>query len=219
MLVKSVMINCLESQSQYSQEYIANVFWRQQIAKVSAITLIPYFKNYKVYYIAYITIDQWCDNEAAYNFIKRLLVPSNEARIIHCGDNWWPVQINTHNNGEIYFSTYTMIFNSNYFVKNVVCSEPLIIINNIGNGNLVGPDHPLFGARTGRGQFPIAPGFDPSLGFVPRFDSMTPFDGRRPFQGEGDWRIKPRFPSTAPRMPGEPNPDHLKPLDYLNDGR
>jgi hypothetical protein len=99
MSIKSLMINCVESQ--YSQEYIANVFWRQNIAKVSTITLIPYLNNSKICRIAYINIAQWCDSEAAYNFIQRLKDSSKEARIVHNDDEWWPVQINTHNNGEI----------------------------------------------------------------------------------------------------------------------
>lgn len=115
MSVKSVMINCVESQ--YTQEYIANVFWRQHIAKVSSITLIPYLKNGEIYSIAYIAIDQWCDSEAAYNFIQRLKDPSREARIVHYDDEWWPVEINTHNNGDIYVGAYTLAFMSDYFVR------------------------------------------------------------------------------------------------------
>jgi hypothetical protein len=109
------MINCVESQ--YTQEYIANVFWRQHIAKVSSITLIPYLKNCEICSIAYINIDQWCDSEAAYNFIQRLKDPSRETRIVHNDDDWWPVQINTHNNGEIYVGAYTLAFPSSYFVR------------------------------------------------------------------------------------------------------
>jgi len=119
MSIKSLMINCVESQ--YSQEYIANVFWRQNIAKVSTITLIPYLNNSKICRIAYINIAQWCDSEAAYNFIQRLKDSSKEARIVHNDDEWWPVQINTHNNGEIYVGFYTIAFPSSYFVR----SEPV----------------------------------------------------------------------------------------------
>lgn len=115
MSVKSIMINCVESQ--YTQEYIANVFWRQHIAKVSSITLIPYLKNSEIYSIAYIYIDEWCDSEAAYNFIQRLKDPSKEARLVHYDDVWWPVEINTHNNGDICVGAYTLAFTSDYFVK------------------------------------------------------------------------------------------------------
>jgi hypothetical protein len=117
MSIKSVIIYCVESQ--YTQEYIANVFWRQHIAKVSSITLIPYLKNGSIYNIAYITIDEWCDRESAYNLIQRLNDPSKEARIIHYEDKWWPVEINTHNNGDIYLGAYTVSFASDYFMKEV----------------------------------------------------------------------------------------------------
>jgi len=109
------MINCVESQ--YTQEYIANVFWRQHIAKVGSITLIPYLKNGEICSIAYIAIDEWCDSEAAYNFIQRLKDSSREVRIVHQDDDWWPVQINTHNNGAICVGAYTLAFPSSYFVR------------------------------------------------------------------------------------------------------
>ncbi len=121
MLVKNILINCVESQ--YTQEYIANVFWRQNIAKVGAITLIPYLKNCEVYNIAYITIDEWCDSEVAYNFIQRLNDNSKEVHIIHHTDDWWLVEINTHNNGDIYLENYTVTFMSDYFVRNEEIEE------------------------------------------------------------------------------------------------
>jgi hypothetical protein len=115
MSIKSVMINCVESQ--YTQEYIANVFWRQCIAKVSSITLIPYLKNGCVYNIAYITIDEWCASENAYNFIKRLNDQTKETRIVHHDDEWWPVEINTHNNGDMDVGVYTTVFTPDYFER------------------------------------------------------------------------------------------------------
>lgn len=114
------MINCIEIQ--YTQEYIANVFWRQDIAKVSSITLIPYIKNSEMYSIAYINIDEWCETEAAYNFIKRLKSVEKEARLVYHEDSWWPIQINTHNNGELSVGDYTVSFESDYWVKNEVSS-------------------------------------------------------------------------------------------------
>ena len=110
------MINCVETQ--YTQEYIANVFWRQHIAKVSSITLIPYLKNGCVYNIAYITIENWCESENAYNFMRRLNDPSKEARIVYQDDNWWPIEINTHNNGELNAGVYTTVFTDEYFENN-----------------------------------------------------------------------------------------------------
>lgn len=71
-------------------------------------------------------------------------------------------------------------------------------------GSMVGPNHPLFG---GVGQLPYAPGF--GSGFPrPRYDPLTPLAPRGPsgrdFGGRGRGR-------NAPRIPGEPNPDHLRP--------
>jgi hypothetical protein len=77
---------------EYTHEYIANAFWKQRIAKVSSVTLIPYIKGEWVYYIAYINIECWCDSENAYNFIKKLNDPHKETRLVHHEDNWWSVE-------------------------------------------------------------------------------------------------------------------------------
>lgn len=118
MPIKSVMILCVESQ--YTQEYIANVFWEQYIAKVSSITLIPYIKNLEIYNIAYITINEWCDSEIAYNFINSLDDSSKEVSIMYDyeNDKWWSVQLNTHNNGDINGYDYTVKFNSEFYKIN-----------------------------------------------------------------------------------------------------
>lgn len=124
MSVNSLMINCVETQ--YTHEYIANVFWRQHIAKVSSITLIPYIKNSEIFSIAYINIAEWCDTETAYNFIKRLNDSSKEVRIVHHEDYWWKVQFNTHNNGDISVGAYTLPFDATYFAK---CLEPEMTVS------------------------------------------------------------------------------------------
>lgn len=112
----NLMITCLEGE--YTQEYIANVFWNLHIAKVSNITLIPFInKQSEICNIAYIKVNQWCESEAAYNFIRRLNAPDKEARIVHREYKWWPVQINTHNNGDISVGTYTVQFDSAYFER------------------------------------------------------------------------------------------------------
>jgi hypothetical protein len=112
MSINSLMIQFVEFE--YTAEYIANVFWRQHIAQVSNITLIPYLQNSDVFYMAYITIDHWVDSEAAYNFVQRLKNPGTEARLVHSGDDWWAVQKNSHNNGEL-VGNYTTIFDRNYY--------------------------------------------------------------------------------------------------------
>lgn len=113
MSITSIMIPFIESQ--YTAEYIANVFWRQLIAQVGIITLLTYTKNNNVYSMAYITIDEWHDSENAYNFIQRLKNPNVEARIVHSEDYWWPVYINTHNNHHKFVGADTTIFNTFYF--------------------------------------------------------------------------------------------------------
>jgi hypothetical protein len=118
MSIKSLMINCVESQ--HTAEYIADVFWKQHIAKVSSITLIPYLKNSKIFSTAYITIHAWCDREVAYNFIQRLKDTNKEARIVHSEDNWWPVEINSHNDGMLEVGAYTSKFPLTYYE-----SEPI----------------------------------------------------------------------------------------------
>jgi len=118
------MIVCVDSL--YTAEYIANIFWNQHIATLNNLTLIPYLKENKIHFVAYINIDQWCDSEAAYNFIQRLKSPSREARIIYNDDNWWSVELNTHNNGNLEVGSYTTWFSSNYFKKEIAtapCSD------------------------------------------------------------------------------------------------
>lgn len=121
-VINSLMIPCVESQ--YTQEYIANVLWNQHIAKVSSITLIPYIKNSEIYSIAYIAIAEWCDTEAAYNFIQRLKNPDRETRLVHHSDDWWPIQLNTHNDGDIKVGSYSVAFDASYFVKSEVPTAP-----------------------------------------------------------------------------------------------
>ena len=121
MQVNSLVIYSVESQ--YTQEYIANVFWNQRIAKVSDITLIPYLKNQEIYNIAYILIDEWCDSEIAYNFITRLKKESTETRLIHQDEEWWAIKMNTHNNGKIYAGPYTVIFQPSYFERSICFEE------------------------------------------------------------------------------------------------
>ena len=107
----NLIIYCVELQ--YSHHYIADVFWYNNLAQVSKVTLIPYLKNGKVFNIAYITIGQW--SELSYNFIQRLKNPNKETRFVYNDDNWWPIKINTHNNGDIVVGTYTVEFDEDYF--------------------------------------------------------------------------------------------------------
>jgi hypothetical protein len=103
-----------------NSEYIANVFWSQNLAQVSSIVLLPYLKNNKLCQMAYIEIASWCDSEVAYNFIRRLKVLEGEARLNHnLNEDWWAVQINTHYNGQPFTDASTVTFSQKNFVKTV----------------------------------------------------------------------------------------------------
>ena len=99
MSINNLIISSIESQ--YTSEYIVNTFGNQEIAKINNITLCPYRKGNEYFNIAYVSVEEWCDTEAAYNFIQRLKSSNKEARIVHYDDNWWCVNINKNFNQEI----------------------------------------------------------------------------------------------------------------------
>jgi hypothetical protein len=99
--ITSIFIPRIETE--FNAEFIAEVFNRNDIAQVSRIYIKPYKSIIKKnglnkYNRAYIDIKEWYSTEAAYNFIKRLINPNREARIIYSEDNWWPVEINNNVN-------------------------------------------------------------------------------------------------------------------------
>ena len=90
--------------------YVAETFWKQNIAKISDVTLIPYWRNEEVVYVGFITVQEWMDTENAYNFIKKLDNSNKEARIVYDVDDWWVIQLNTINQGNFTVENYTMYF-------------------------------------------------------------------------------------------------------------
>ena len=110
--IQSLIIPCVDYS--YTQEYVANAFWKQRIARVSSVTLIPYIKGEWIYYIAYINVDRWCDSENAYNFIRNLNNPSKETRLVHYEDNWWSVEksVNT-----FALKDATVLFEPSYYER------------------------------------------------------------------------------------------------------
>ncbi len=104
--------------------YVANIFWRQKIGKVSKVSVMPYSKNEKLLYLCLVTINEWFDSECAYNFIKRLQDPSRETRLIYSDDNWCVVELN---NEMSYQDIYTVNFKeAKYeFVENDVVNDVL----------------------------------------------------------------------------------------------
>jgi hypothetical protein len=118
-------------ESQFNAEYIANVFWNQNLAQVRSITLIPYLKGTEIVQMAYIDIQYWCDSEVAYNFIQRIKVPEGEARLVHQSDDWWAVQNNTHNDGCLLVGVYTTTFTNSYFIKEDMIKETVAKSHNV----------------------------------------------------------------------------------------
>ena len=127
MSINSLMICNVESQ--HTAEYMANVFWNQNIARVSSITLIPYLKETKNLQMAYIEVEHWCDTEVAYNFLQRLKVPEGEARLVHLVDEWWPVRINGHSTVHQLVDIYTTVFSHSYFTKTKIYEEEMNLPN------------------------------------------------------------------------------------------
>jgi len=109
-----LMIPCVEFPSYVTYEeqprYVANTFWKQNIAKISDITLIPYWRNGVVVYVGFITVQEWLDTENSYNFIKKLNDPSRETRMVYDDDDWWVIQLNTSNESNFTFENYTVYF-------------------------------------------------------------------------------------------------------------
>lgn len=112
MKIQYLLISGIERQ--YSPEYIANVLWKQRIAKATSITYLP--KLNSNLFNAYITIGQWCDSEVAYNFIKRLQFAYIETRIVYNDENWWNVYTFPFNIG-CHLPEYTTQFDTTYFDK------------------------------------------------------------------------------------------------------
>ena len=85
-----LMINNIDAE--VSAKHIGNMFWKQNIAQVSCITLLPIIGRNRQ---AIIEIRHWRDSEVARNFIQKLGMPESEARI---DDNWLSVHATTLEN-------------------------------------------------------------------------------------------------------------------------
>lgn len=115
MSIVSIVISRIEPK--YTAEYIANVLWNSNIARVNSITLLPYLQGSDVFQRAYVNIAEWTDSEIAYNFIKRLNNVSKKTRLVHHDELWWPVKINFMIAGFYYIQPYTIVFPKSYFIK------------------------------------------------------------------------------------------------------
>jgi hypothetical protein len=93
---------------------IAYLLWKQDYAKISKVTTMPYLMNNKIYVIAYVTINEWADSERAYKIIQQL--KNNETiKIDIDDDNQWELSTNTHNNGDITLLSYTTIIPNDFY--------------------------------------------------------------------------------------------------------
>ena len=109
-------------QMHHTAEYIANVFWSQNIAQIKSIVLTPYLYKSTFYQTAYIHIETWGDSESAYNFMKRLQNKTKITKIVHQIEDWWPVAINTMETKTImnlyqHSGKYLTTFDKSYYVK------------------------------------------------------------------------------------------------------
>lgn len=121
MSAKNIMI--LDIKPQFTAEYIANLLWKREIAKVSSITFIPQIQNGEISHIAYINIDSFCETEAAYDFVHNMsadhFIFCHDESDVNNPDNLWILEKNTHNSGNLYVGPYTTAFAADFFKYDV----------------------------------------------------------------------------------------------------
>lgn len=90
--------------SNFTSEYIANIFESMDIGKVNHVDLVAKIdKHGKAYNSAYIHFEYWFSGTVAQNFQERVVDPNKEARIIYDDPWYWIVMENTakkHTPGE-----------------------------------------------------------------------------------------------------------------------
>jgi len=91
-VIKSLFIGAIDAN--FDAEYIVNAFYCLDIATISRVTLIPFYRKSEKFQRAYIDVHEWHPTESAYNLIMRLKDTRREARIVHNDDNWWVVEVN-----------------------------------------------------------------------------------------------------------------------------
>jgi len=133
MSIDRIMIRDLKPQ--YNAEYIANYFWKKEIAKVSSVTIIPHILNGKILGIAYIVFDSFCETDAAKDFVWHM-TGVDLYMIGHAEpeeDNIWLLEPSDHY-GNFYVGEYTTIFMPDFFEKyedadSHLCSEDKDLCN------------------------------------------------------------------------------------------
>jgi hypothetical protein len=98
-------------------EYIANVFWNQNLARISTIVLGKDVNNEP---IALVYVSQFGESESAYNLIKRLKT-RNTARVIHSSDLAWDlIKYYYGLEQELFKTTQIENFSNNYYLKSSI---------------------------------------------------------------------------------------------------
>jgi hypothetical protein len=78
--------------SNYTKEYVANVFENLKIGKVKYIDFIAKMgRDNKAYHAAYIHFEHWFDNIVAQNFHSKVLDENKEARVVYEDPWYWIV--------------------------------------------------------------------------------------------------------------------------------
>ncbi len=118
MSVNCIMISNVDLK--YTAEYIANVFWRRDIGKVSSITLIPQIENGDVSNTAYITFGSFCDSRSGRDFIRDMtgVVGYMFAHADPVEDDFfWVIEPNIHHLDELCVGEFTTKFTDDFFVS------------------------------------------------------------------------------------------------------
>ena len=144
MSLNNLMICRIEPK--YTAEYIANVFWRKGIARVSSITLIPQLElEGEVINTAYITL-LFCDSKPATDFIyhfngvRGYMFSHDEPE----EDNIWFLEPNTHYYGELCVGEFTTKFTNDFFVSSSETSTQVGDDKN-NSKNKFSESHPIRG--------------------------------------------------------------------------
>lgn len=123
-MTQSIMIQCLDTK--YTAEYIANVLWEKDIAKVGFITLIPQIINYQILNTAYINIASYAETETAYEFVVR--IKNEKIEVMHdYNEVSWFVEKNTHNSGDICVGPYTTKFCDSFFKVTIDDEDDIVM--------------------------------------------------------------------------------------------
>jgi hypothetical protein len=159
----------------YNADYIANVFWRKDIGKVSSITLIPQIVDSEVLNTAYITFSSFCASETARDFVSRFNGIRGVFIFYHAHpehDNVWLLEPNTHYYGELCVGEYTTKFTDDFFssYSSSESTEPYSV------DKLQDPDSGIeesHGEETGNGSVPLSDLLINCTPFMERQIAMT----------------------------------------------